>query len=261
MQLTKRPPLTDPLKKPILSENWVKVKSFNEPDVEIDYEEVGHTYQYNGKKFVGVTSFIKKFCKEFKLDTVAKICAKNWGVPAQAVIDLWASNGKVSSEFGTAIHNAIEYYELNKDFGQAVADTKGDEDNYALPKHPILKKIILDFIKINPVAGKVLTEQLITNKELGICGRADRIVIIDEANKVCKIGDYKVNVDSDVIKSESKLLSPFEGLPANKISKYQLQMSIYANMLQKSGWTVQGLDVYVLEDEWLHYELPVLEVI
>lgn len=261
MQLIKRPPLTDPLKKPILSEHWVKVKSFNEPNVEIDYEEVGHTYEYNGTKFVGVTSFIKKYCKEFKLDLIAKTCSKLWNVPAQAIIDMWSANGKVSSEFGTAIHNAIEYYELNKDLGQIISDTKGDEDNYALPKHPILKNIVKEFIKINPVAGKVLTEVLITNIELGICGRADRIVILDETNKVCRIGDYKVNVESDVSKSESKLLEPFNYLPSTKISKYQLQMSIYANMLQKSGWTVTGLDVYVLEEDWKYYKLEVLNVI
>lgn len=261
MQLIKKQ-LVDKLKvKSTLPPNVIKVKSFNEPNVEIDYEEVGHTYEYNGTKFVGVTSFIKKYCKEFKLDLIAKTCSKLWNVPAQAIIDMWSANGKVSSEFGTAIHNAIEYYELNKDLGQIISDTKGDEDNYALPKHPILKNIVKEFIKINPVAGKVLTEVLITNIELGICGRADRIVILDETNKVCRIGDYKVNVESDVSKSESKLLEPFNHLPSTKISKYQLQMSIYANMLQKSGWTVTGLDVYVLEEDWKYYKLEVLNVI
>ena len=38
-------------------------------------------------------------------------------------------------------------------------------------------------------------------------------------------------------------------------------MSIYANMLQATGWNVTGLKVYVLEDTWKPFDLPVLNVI
>ena len=44
-------------------------------------------------------------------------------------------------------------------------------------------------------------------------------------------------------------------LPTNKLSKYGLQLSGQAEMLEKSGWTVQGYDIFVLEDEWKHYEI------
>ena len=79
--------------------------------------------------------------------------------------------------------------------------------------------------------------------------------------KICRIGDYKINVEATVVSSKDKALAPFNTLPANKITKYQIQMSIYANILQRSGWTVQGLDVYILEDGWQYYPLEVLKVI
>ena len=135
------------------------------------------------------------------------------------------------------------------------------EENYALPKHPILRQIVQDFIKINPVKGQVMTEVLITDVKNGLAGRADRIVIIDKEKKICRIGDYKVNVESGKSDKNLKPAEPFHDLPPTKVTKYQIQMSLYANMLQRSGWTVTGLDVYILEDSWVHYEMAVLQVL
>lgn len=242
----------------IVSENKT---SFNEPGVIVNFEPVAHTYTHNGNKLDSVTFYIKKFIKKFDTYSVAMNCEKSWGILAQDIVDIWDSNTEVTSLFGSAIHKSIEHYEINRAIGDKISEIRGSNENYCLPKHPILRKILLDFISINKVVGMVKTEVLITDIELGICGQADRVVIIDEDKKICRIGDYKINVDSEIVKSDNKLLPPFDELPANKISKYQLQMSVYANMLQKSGWTVDGLDVYVLEDEWKHYELEVLKVI
>ena len=236
-------------------------KSFNE-GVEIIFDDVFHKYTYSGKEINGVTSYIKKFFKQFDSELVSKSSAKSWDVDQQAVKDLWESNGAISSLFGTAIHNALEHYEDFYLLGRTIASNRGGGDNYALPKHPILRNIIETFVDINPYIGKkVVTEALVSNVELGICGHADRIVILDEDKKICRIGDYKINVDADKISPYDKVLPPFENLPACKLSKYQLQMSIYANMMEMSGWKVEGLDVFVLEDEWRHFPLEVLKVI
>lgn len=49
-------------------------------------------------------------------------------------------------------------------------------------------------------------------------------------------------------------------LPKTKLSKYQLQLSFYATLLALSGWTVEGLDVFVYENGWKHYELEILSL-
>ena len=85
--------------------------------------------------------------------------------------------------------------------------------------------------------------------------------LLDKKKKICRIQDYKINVNSEEIKSSDAPLGEFSKLPANKLTKYQLQMSFYANMLEKSGWKVEGLDVFVYEDNWIHHELEVLKVI
>ena len=84
----------------------------------------------------------------------------------------------------------------------------------------------------------------------------DRLLFIDTKN--CRIQDYKINVDIEKESDNLKAKKPFNEYPANKLTKYQIQMSFYANILQKSGLNVEGLDAYIYENEWNHYELDVL---
>jgi hypothetical protein len=235
-------------------------KSFNE-DVEVGFEPIDHTYFFHDQKLDSATGLTSKFYDKFDLELVAKSCSKYWEKDPQDIVDLWDSNKKVSSLFGTAIHNAIEHYEIYEKIGAEISAKREVDENYALPNHPLLKQIILDFIKINPIKGEVVTEALITWIKGGICGHADRIVIIDKEKKICRVGDYKINVEAEKKDKNMKPKAPFQDLPNTKISKYQLQLSIYSNMLEYSGWTVEGLDAYVYEDGWKYYELPVLKVI
>jgi hypothetical protein len=36
-------------------------------------------------------------------------------------------------------------------------------------------------------------------------------------------------------------------------------MSFYAAILQKHGWIIEGLDVFVFEDSWKHHELDMID--
>lgn len=238
----------------------ISKKSFNE-DIEVQYDPIAHTSTFKNKPLEHVTRYIDKFYKKFDSQKMSEVSAKAWGVEQGQVSDLWDSNGKLSSSFGTVVHNAIEFYLKFKDVGQAISDKKGLDYNYALPKHPILRSIIEGFIAIDKSKFQVLPEVFLTDVENGICGSADGVEIIDLENKICRITEYKVNVNSEEIDRNSKALAPFNLLPANKITKYQIQDSVYANMLQKRGWTVEGIDIYVYEDEWKHFEVEVLKVI
>ena len=104
----------------------------------------------------------------------------------------------------------------------------------------------------------VETEVFISNVELGLCGQVDRILITGE--KTCRVQDYKINVDCEVEDSRNKYLGQFADLPKNKLSKYQLQMSFYARLLELSGWNVEGLDAFVYDGEWKHYPMEVLKL-
>lgn len=246
----------------ILSVGILK-KSFNEEGVGIEFEPIAHTYTYGEKKLVGATDYIKKFFKPFDVDAISSILETKWGVPQQTIRDMWASNGSLASDFGNVVHASLENYEKFRESGEIITSQKKDQEgNYCLPKHPILRSIVEGYIEITKDSkGKIVTEALVSNIKEGVCGQIDRLVILDKEKKICRVEDYKVNIDSEVKDSKNKVLTPFEDLPSTKLSKYQVQMSVYANMLQASGWTVEGLGVYVYEENWKFFELPVLSVI
>lgn len=235
-------------------------KSFNE-DLEVAFEPIQHTYLFENAYLTSATEYIKRFYKPFDAETLSGVLESKWLVKAQVIKDIWDGNGDLTSSFGNVVHKAIEFYHNYREAGNTIATAKGETQNYVIPKHPILKSIIEGFIALDKRKGKIVSEVLVTDVKKGICGHADAIEILNEKKKICRIGDIKVNIGSEEIDKNNKVLAPFDKLPANKLSKYQLQMSIYANMLEASGWTVEGLDVYVYEYGWKHYELPVLQVI
>lgn len=238
------------------------LKSFNEPEAGVEFEPIAHNYTHDGKPLVSATEFIKKFYKPFDAETISSVLESKWGVPQASIRDLWDSNGQITSMLGNLIDKTLEFYEKFKSYGEIISSQQKTEQNYCLPKHPILRKAVEEFYTLVKDDGaKVLTQVMLTDVKKGFCGQADRIRIIDEEKKICRVQDYKVNIEAEKIDKNSKALAPFNELPANKISKYQLQLSFYANMLQASGWKVEGLDVFVYEDTWKHFELPVLQVI
>jgi len=250
-------------KKEMVSSLVLKEKSFNE-DIEIDYDEVNHKYFYKDELFNGVTNEIKKYYKDFDAEIISSVLEKSWGVPQDVIKELWNTNSELTSLLGKTVHKAIENYEKLNGIGEIIQNKKEDEENYALPKHPLLKHIVQSFLNIRQEYGEVKTEVLLTSVENKLCGRADRIAIIDSEKKICRVEDLKININAEEEDKNLKVISDIKvlkELPKTKLSKYQIQLSMYANMLQKSGWTVEGLDVYVYEDEWKHYTLEVLNIL
>lgn len=238
-----------------------KIKSFTEIDKTILFDPVNHKYFYKDKELTSATRIVGQYTKPFNSEYMSKKCSESWGVDQQELKNLWRGGGMISANFGTAIHEALEHYFKYKEIGDIIHHASASKtENAALPKHPLLKKIILELLEIDKIEGMDLPEVVITNVDKGYCGTVDKLKIIDTEKKICRIQDYKI---IDEIESKTdKLKHPFDHLPATKLSHYQIQLSVYANIMQMSGWSVQGLDIFALEERgWEHYELEVLEVI
>lgn len=234
-----------------------KVKSFNE-GIAIKFLKQEHKYVHAGKELISGTRYIKRWIPEFDEKKISGICAEKYGCSQDEVLDFWGGSGDIAASFGTAIHNALEHYEKFKWLGEIVQNQKDLPFNKALPTHPALRKIVEDFYLQDLQAGEVVPEALLTNVEKGLCGYADRILITGE--KKCRVQDYKVNINADTVDNNIKFLGQMATLPKTKLSKYQLQMSFYARLLELSGWTVEGLDAFVYEDKWKHYKLEILKL-
>jgi hypothetical protein len=249
--------------------------SFSEPDIVVDFNDTQHIYNMrcaDGEYRVlkGGTTYIKRFFKPFDAVQVSRQCAKYWGVTDKEIQDLWNSNGQAAGLFGSAVHYALEHYINHRITGETITNARlasGKEitENYAMPKHPFLNNVIKSLNKLTDKLDKkhkaeeIVAEALITDSATGWCGLVDRLCIIDSKKKIARVQDYKVNINAAGIEPHNKPLPPFDHMPANKLTKYALQMSFYASLLKKHGWTIKGLDVFIYEDEWRHYELEMVE--
>ena len=229
------------------------ITSFNE-GVEINFYPESHKYFYGEKQLVSASSFVSRYTPPF--DAAGIAARLKWGVDSNDIIDLWQSNGKVTRDFGTAIHQTLEHYDNFKQIGDQITKARGLDENYSLPKHPFLREVITSFLDICKDDGKVHCEVPVSNTERGLCGTIDRLVITGE--RTCRIADYKINVGAE--ESKDKLYPPFSHLPSNKLSKYQLQLSFYAQLMIWAGWKVEGIDVYVHDGKWNYYAMDVLDI-
>ena len=151
-------------------------------------------------------------------------------------------NGEVSTSWGDAIHKALELYHRYGSIGALIADRRGLEENYVLPKNPYLAEIVNKFV--SKFGLEAAAEVVVSDVKNGMAGTIDRLEIKDGH---CRIGDYKTNNDLD----------------KKKLEKYQKQLSFYAKILQNHGWEVDGLDIYHYDTgsgEWNKTEVEVLDL-
>lgn len=225
------------------------IKSFTEK-VDIDFDQENHIYRYKGMPLINATMWLDQYYTSFDASVMANKCANSWGVDATELAELWSSSGDISRDFGTVVHKAIEHYYKFEAIGQQIEEAKGY--NPAWPKHPAIRKIVEEFINQRPVET-IYTEVLVTDIKNRLCGTIDRLQIIDPTKKICRVQDYKINVGAEDKAPRPK--APYNHLDGLKLTKYQLQMSFYAHILEQHGWTVEGLDAFVYDESWKTYSL------
>lgn len=219
----------------------VKVKSFT--GEELYWNESTHTYtDSSGNVLMSGSKYAELHSPKFDLEMMLPKTANSWEVPVDDLRTVWKMNGDISTAYGNAIHTAMELYHKFYQLGEKVQSKKELDENYVLPKNHYLRKIVTDFIEL--AGSTALTEVLVSDVANKMAGTIDRLEIVDENKKTCRIGDYKTNAELD---SKKKL-------------KYQKQLSFYAHILTNKGWTVEGLDLYHLspEDGWVKETLEVL---
>ena len=239
------------------------VQSFNE---EIEIDKIGFSYFHAGDKLLSPSSWIKQYYKPFDKEFMAGRVAKAYRVEIGDVLNLWLEKGKLSADFGTVIHNALEINEKYRNLASDIIEAKQkkskkeDEEfeDQSIARHPILKKAVESFNKLNKVKGKAYPEILVTDIKNGRCGIIDRFVVTGD--KKCVIQDFKVQIDVEEKSSKDKPLEPYNSLDSNKLSKFQLQLSYYAEILEQTGWTVDKLQAFVYDGKWKKYDFKKLDI-
>lgn len=197
-----------------------------------EYRSLDGTVLTSGSTYAG------KLEKPFNTKLLSEKSGNAWGVDKDELAELWGMNGRLSQEYGTTIHTALEIYHKFHKMGDIVAQVKDLEDNYCLPKNEFLKKIVLDFVEL--FGAEAEPEVFVTDVNSRMAGQIDRLQILDTEKKVCRLGDYKTNFE----------------MKKAKLKTYAHQMSFYAQALTNKGWTVEGLDLFHFDGAvWHKYEL------
>lgn len=232
----------------------------------IEVQEVNGHKRLEG--YLSGSKFPEQFYAEFNSKDILEAIKKKHGLTdkeIEAIQTMWDTNLLSSTNFGNAIHYAMENYDRNFSLGDKIKSvkkfkTKPDEigANKALNRNPVLKKIVEsfhekfggDYIRFN--------EEFIWDKGLKLCGSIDRIKVVDLKKRVIRIQDFKT--DADINETKYQLVdSPFYELTQGDnptmgktlLDYHWLQLSFYAFILQRAGWTVEGLDVYWMNGEKL----------
>lgn len=223
--------------------------------VEVLFDKVAHKYVTpDGKEYLSGSVFAGRYKNKFDSDAISANVAKKHDVPQRDIQDMWSLNGDVSSSLGTAVHNALELYGK---YLQLSLKTKGTNES-ALNKNGIIRPLVESFFagREDEKAGY---EVFVADETHGLCGFIDRLLIVDEKNKICRVQDYKTN--HNINKAET-VKAPFKGIvPSTTLGTYWLQLSFYAYILNLHGWKVEGLDIFNWEDgEWKLYQSDVIDI-
>ena len=232
----------------------------------IELQEVNGHKRLEG--YLSGSKFPEQFYREFNSKDILEAIKKKHNLTdkeVEAIQAMWDTNSLSSTNFGNAIHYAMENYDRNFSLGDKIKSVKEFKTkppiigaNKALNRNPVLKKIVEsfhekfggDYIRFN--------EEFIWDRGLKLCGSIDRIKVVDLKKRIIRIQDFKT--DADIHETKYQLVdSPFYELTHGEsptmgkelLDYHWLQLSFYAFILQRAGWIVEGLDVYWMNGEKL----------
>jgi hypothetical protein len=234
---------TVPLKGAVASQSVINLTSMSGTTVQFD--PVNHVYYKDGKTLLSGSAFAERYTPKFNKDAILPKFAAKHGVEASEIAEMWTMKGDVAKNFGTALHTALEFYGKHK---KTIDATQG-----TFEIHPAIHEAVKSFF-VSRENEQALYEPFIHFGEW--CGSIDRLLITGDKKGI--IEDYKTN--QDLHKGSGKMLAPFDKMKSEPLSTYQLQLSFYATIMQKNGWTIEGLRIHHYTDKWETIELKVLNI-
>jgi ATP-dependent exoDNAse (exonuclease V) beta subunit len=192
----------------------------------IKFNAKAHTYTHeSGKKFGGVTSFIKRFKVPFNAQKQAKSSNKNpnsewYDMGVKNILSAWKQKGQQSIIMGNAIHDAIE---------KSVNEQKKDDDM------PYVQDMFWEMMKLHGITP-VWCELVIHNEELELASAID---VLGWRGGKYVIIDTKSYEDGLTTKSYNSFLPPIQHLEESKYNYTALQTSFYKHWLE----TKYGVEV------------------
>lgn len=208
-------------------------------------DQYNHFYNEKGEKYLSASSFIKKYKKPFPKEFILPKMVGAYGGEVADWEAIWGLQGEISTQLGKAIHAGIELYGKYSELG-AKAGAK-ENINKALATQPYVKWAVEEYFKGKEKEEALYEELILDDKDLRM-GLIDRILIVDKKKKIARVQDIKTNAD---LHKKEEFIAPFNTLTQEVLSGYRIQLTWYKDLLEKYGWTVEGLDIdHLTADGW-----------
>lgn len=210
----------------------------------VKLEPVQHKYfDADGNEYMSVTTLLKNISEKFE-DTIAYKRASD------ATRAEWKEKGRVASDHGTRIHNALELYSQT---GQIL------EENSDL--EAAIKSISAEYGGYN----KSYDELCLYSEKYMVAGTTDKLCTISNRRDCdVDIADFKTNISKGIqfySDYNKRLFPPFDHLHDCNYVKYSFQLSIYAYFFEQlTGRRVRQLYIHFIppDDMLKHRKIPVL---
>lgn len=204
-----------------------KLDFFKDPS--FIFEEVSHTYHFNGIKYDSVTTFLKKFKQPFEREYWLNRKAKELGIDPSILEEEWTKKANEATSLGTIVHKWIE------DFWSGKNPEMPQEEEVLSRVNKFLDLYEKKFKNLVPLES----ELRIFSKKWRLAGTIDQPFILwDEKKKqiLFLVGDWKTNKemkdDNHPKGRYKKLLHPFSDLWENSHNEYSIQLSLYRLILE-----------------------------
>lgn len=208
------------------SGNVKRIKAF--VGGEIDYDEVAHSYTWNGEVYLSGSAYANSFKKPFDKVAISNAMAnKVEGVSAEDIMAMWELSADASRDFGNAIHKALQLYTQHREGAELL------EKTYHVHNHPIIKNAVESFMGSHK--EQALSEVLVVDHKAKRAGQIDRLVILGD--KHCRVEDYKTNADV-----------------TKELEFYWKQLEFYGDILKADGWKVEPPVIHHFDGEWHQYD-------
>lgn len=185
----------------------------------LNFEPSTHTYEVNGSTLTSVSTYIKKYKKDFDVESISKRYAERRNLIQSEVQKAWRDKADASCKLGTRVHKFGEEYFSDNSLQYT--------DEY--------EKAIISFWKSIPCTWKpIFSECRVYSEKYKFAGTVDNLFYDTETDSVI-ITDYKTNADIYSNFADEKLKSPFHFLQDTDFHLYELQLSMYQIPLEDIG--------------------------
>jgi ATP-dependent exoDNAse (exonuclease V) beta subunit len=219
----------------------------NKNNKKLKFKKKTHTYTYEGKELISVTTFISKFFPEFNAKEIARKLNKmrntKWyKMGIRKILALW----KEQASEGTKTHEEIELF-LNDPNAYAKLPRLDKRASQGIAYlHQYMKKLNKPYI---------YSELKVFSTNIGLAGTIDLALLhtLNNGELVIDLIDWKTS-EKDLDVTHGVLDHPLFkdlGLPNSKLVRYSLQLNLYKVIIEAMyPFKVNKMQiVHLLEDE------------